>query len=96
MPAAGYRFAGDNPLRFTLAGCLENRHVGVDLAQARARRNQQAVGQQLPQPGDWASKAARSAPLMVAMKSSRGGASLRRRQVHGDAQNRRSNNRLRG
>ena len=33
MPAAGYRFADDNPLRFTLAGCLENRHAGVDLAQ---------------------------------------------------------------
>ena len=51
IPAAGHRFAGDNPLRFTLAGCLENRDAGVDLAQARARRDQQAVGQQPAQPG---------------------------------------------
>ena len=51
IPAAGYRLVGDNLLRLTLTGRLENRDAGVDPAQARARRNQQAVGQQLPQPG---------------------------------------------
>jgi hypothetical protein len=90
-------------LRFTFAGCLENRHAGVDPAHARARRNQQAVGSSFrSEAASVGVKAAHSAPLMVAMKSSRGGcikkthsptprschfASLRRLQVHDGAQN---------
>ena len=51
IPAAGHRLAGDDPPCFLFAGSLENRDAGVDLAQARARRDQQAVGQQPAQPG---------------------------------------------
>ena len=38
-------------MRFPLAGGLEDRDAGVDLAQARARRDQQVIGQQPVQPG---------------------------------------------
>ena len=68
MPAAGYRLADDNPLRFTLAGCLENRDAGVDLAQAGSAAISRPSASSFRSQAAWASKAARSAPLMVAMK----------------------------